>query len=631
MRGPLMLGLSSAVLVCALLLLWATTYEQRFGNADASKPSSELTKGVDPRTTALAPNKRLVAREGTRPQNSLVAPSPSAITGIVLNQNQEPVPDALVRVVAEVLSDLGPHMPSQDRASNTAGEAYTTSGGHFTVEVVEDRQYTLEVTHSAYAPCRIRDCRRGDFITVAIAAGAVVSGTVRQSQDPVMGAKVSMFWAATYSDEFLQLASQITDSEGRFGFRRVSPGLIQLTAATADSCASPSGVKGAAHGDLVTIDLELQAPSTLEILVRDARTRLPIGEAQVRVNATGVLTSGRSDANGICLAQGVGSFTTGTVVWAVANGYGRNEGTIQLDPSGSGYCLIELTPARVAKGVVVDQAGNRLQNVYVAAVSEQSSKYDWVSARTALGGAFCLAGLRSDVRHFIVVGGGGYGRHVFAFPPDEVLLQAIDLGVLTIWQAGTVHGTVADINGHGISGLRIAAWGGNEDRYSRFGNPYRPSEMFPLLDAVRRVTDAKGRFVLDGLSPGNYDILIRPRRGTNTISVPVVVQSGRSLVLEIPFSDNGSIQGRALDAGGIPLEGARLRCRRQPQEGSDDYEMHHAAAGIGGAFVFESLSWGLYELELIGMCEQEVERWRDVAVGSRNLTLVGRCDGSHYR
>lgn len=106
-------------------------------------------------------------------------------------------------------------------------------------------------------------------------------------------------------------------------------------------------------------------------------------------------------------------------------------------------------------------------------------------------------------------------------------------------------------------------------------------------------TDAHGVFIVDGLTPGEWEVTITPKQGgaelDEWISIPDQRETRRAFALPTTV-----VTGRVVDSAGVPVAGATVWPQDTKQPAAD-FSVETAITGSDGSFTFTKLrpgSWG---------------------------------------
>jgi hypothetical protein len=215
---------------------------------------------------------------------------------------------------------------------------------------------------------------------------------------------------------------------------------------------------------------------------------------------------------------------------------------------------------------VVDELGAPCEGVVVRANAERRSGQ---SEKTGPDGAFVVDGLTPGA-HLLDLAGGGW-----ALAGDPPQVDAGDAGVsLVALRPGRIAGRIVD-----------SASGRPVDRFTVRSSPdwTRGGGVFDMGFELGGVEyhDPDGRFVLEGIRPGNHVITAKaPARVEERM--PVTVTSGATTEVTIPLELAGIVVGRVLDTAGNPVEGATVTWERIRKDGEPPEEQ--VVQDIGFAF-----------------------------------------------
>lgn len=180
---------------------------------------------------------------------------------------------------------------------------------------------------------------------------------------------------------------------------------------------------------------------------------------------------------------------------------------------------------------------------------------------------------------------------------------------LRLSRLGVITGRVLDENGLGMPGHAVYAF---------------PAAGRPLRVAAAAVTDDRGVYRLTGLEPGNYYVRTGPRQ----------LEDGRGLLPTFYRRSTALAEARLVGAeldretGDVdiePLPGRLARLSGRVSAGPatvtlyGDMERQEAQVGLDGAFRFEELAPGLYQLLAVSTDRPLRAAWQRVTVGEGGL------------
>lgn len=126
-------------------------------------------------------------------------------------------------------------------------------------------------------------------------------------------------------------------------------------------------------------------------------------------------------------------------------------------------------------------------------------------------------------------------------PVDVERGETVDLGTIALGDPGSVHGRVQDHKGQPIAWCRVYLLG------SRFESNFDPP-----------FTDAKGRYDIQGLSPGTYTVFAVSPRHPLGIRRRIEVREGARIRVNIDVAAPAPLVLRVVDEQDQPVRGAKL-------------------------------------------------------------------------
>jgi protocatechuate 3,4-dioxygenase beta subunit len=280
-------------------------------------------------------------------------------------------------------------------------------------------------------------------------------------------------------------------------------------------------------------------------------------------------------------------------VLAVAPGLAPAFEIVTLGPGAAGMPGIRLVmqPGRSARGRVADEKGRPVASARVELKRSPASLIDPSTAppddslheaQTDADGRFEIAGLPAGW-YDLAVSRPGF------LPASEPALEVadagsvLDLGTVTLRPGRNLSGRVTDPDGKPLAGAEV-----------------RPVLATPGLEGA--VTGEDGRFLLEGIAPGNELRLAvcRPDRGSEVIEVPELPE----VPVEIVLKPAGRISGRVAGPDGEPVAGALVLAGTDTDspffKGPCPMPGHaQAHTGPDGRFVFFPLGPGMFSISAL--------------------------------
>jgi protocatechuate 3,4-dioxygenase beta subunit len=409
----------------------------------------------------------------------------------------------------------------------------------------------------------------------APAEGASVTLTVdwnQRSMRSVTGADATAAnWMVLQAAQDARLAtlSAATDASGTWRMPEVPAGTYHLAATWGldrEQAGEPVTVKAGASE---TVELTIGGGQPVEGRVVDSQGA---GVAGVRLNAwdpgnrggPGRLASAQSDSDGRFTLRGI----TGAGGWQVAAyaaGYAPQ--TVSNVRAGDRDVEIRLTTLGWIVGVVTADRQPYGRPFTVSATLADAAAGNLREAtersrrESGLGGGGRLPGAPSQEFNsadgqFTLrsVPAGTYRVNVTS-RDGLVPVAPVEVTVIDGREAGPVEVRLA--RGASIAGVLADEVTREPVAGAWLGLQVRGSASGPGLTNATGATDAKGRFLLQGLAPGVYALTVRPPAGVY-FDEEVRLAAGESAERELFVPRGGAIRVRAVDAAGAPVAEAHV-------------------------------------------------------------------------
>jgi hypothetical protein len=196
------------------------------------------------------------------------------------------------------------------------------------------------------------------------------------------------------------------------------------------------------------------------------------------------------------------------------------------------------------RGVVLDGAGAPVEGALVTAERDQGTMH-WVAVQATTGadGVFVLDGI--DDAAYVVRATASVLTPSFV----ENVKAGAEL-TLRVGRGGIIRGVVRDAaSGRPVTSFEVMAHGTEVNSYQREGH------------FAASVISADGRFELDGVPPGTYEVWVSANGSLPPKTPRVTVRAPDDVAtIEVALSPGALVRGRVIDAAtGQPIEHARVR------------------------------------------------------------------------
>jgi len=498
-------------------------------------------------------------------RHDIVLSEPKQLRGIVVDADGTPVGGAEVYLgwgTSGQLNDSVTGLPAQ--VATRLFHTETDVSGRFTLEdLPKDATVELEVAKPGYATLVTRRRSRVSMSSFQFAAGqsdiklvlpaeAVIEGVVveRGSGKPVSGVKLQV-----QNDQIIPADRGefvVSGSDGSFRIGALLPGaqtisLIRRREGLADWVGEPVSLRLQAGETKRDVTIEVTNGGILEVLVTEAGSAKPIGDAHVSIRSATEQPSHHSavsDANGVAQIR----LLPGTYQLSGIYGTGyaslRAQGSITIVSGQTERLAKHLTPMPKISGVVRDPKGRPVEGVALGLLpgggtighSDAQGRFEVPFDRCGWPGGdtvFCLVA-RHEERNLATAVEVGDGA------------QAMDL---TLKPGAILTGGAVDPNGKAIAGaqiytmLRVSNWGSG-------------------ISSQRAICDGDGRFKINAVpADHSYNIMVNAD-GYGQADVQAETHDAADRVVNVgkitlPVA-NLSISGRIVDSEGNPVSNATL-------------------------------------------------------------------------
>ena len=462
----------------------------------------------------------------------------AAILGRVLEaRSGRPVLDASVRADA---ATGGPRFPRMGLEPGD-NEASSDADGRFEITGLGPGPYRVTASHPSWTETTTSvDLKEAPVsVEIRLGRGGTLTGTVVSGAHPVAGASVVLAAAGEgFRGPFGGEQEAISDDAGRFLFERLTPGRYAATASLRGQSSPPVDVALPTADAAQDVSLVLAEGAT----IRGRVSGLPeAARANVSVSARGpesYFASTRTGSDGtfeltgaprgsIALNARTGDFMSGsrTAAGQVTVGEGQTEVAAEIFFE-AGFRV----DGRVTRG------GRPVTDAFVNAFAPGGSG-GGASDRTDENGAFTLEGLQEGtyvINASSMSGGAPIQRKVQVTGDTTVDLEA---------PVARIAGAVVEVeSARPVAEAAVEA----ED-----------PEPGPFRGRTMALTDSAGRFVLDGLDPKPYHLVVR-KAAYQTEARDVTASEDAEVQIELRRGEGIGIVARD-GIFGTPLRGLMVR------------------------------------------------------------------------
>jgi protocatechuate 3,4-dioxygenase beta subunit len=455
-------------------------------------------------------------------------------------------------------------------------ESVTSGAGDYGIAGLEPGYVTITASSAEYPQVEARvliTAGRQTYRDITVHRGAAVAGRVADSAGrPVAGATVNVLGRM---EDWV-----VSGDGGEFTLYGVPPDEAWITATHGDYFATSSEELRLRPGELFEgLELVMQLGGRVrgQVLTTEnepaggVRVGLEVIEAE---GGTADILNPTTDGKG---AFQISRVPPGRYRVVVRDGSKSSSQEVKLGAEGAVVDDVVLVLAATApiQGRVQDASGTSVRGAIVEAFNAGKANGDArANAVTEGDGSFSLPGLPEGeyrVRARLPIGGP-------LVASERVAAGASDL-VIQLPAPGALAGTVADTEGKPLTSFELHI---------------TPSES----DVVRvRETSEGGTFRVDGVAPGQYEVLVQTSVGRSAVLSPVVVEPGKATGgLELRVTAGETVWGTVLFKDGAPAPGVVLVAH--PDASLENAPERSTTTNGDGSFSVDALAAGTYRLQL---------------------------------
>jgi hypothetical protein len=264
---------------------------------------------------------------------------------------------------------------------------------------------------------------------------------------------------------------------------------------------------------------------------------------------------------------------------------------------------IDLAPGFTVAGRVVDDQGIGVAGARILVHGVGFSEEARVVARSGSDGRF-------EFGEMVTKSFGRIGARADGHAPSTMVFTSgapgsvQELTLVLPGPGGRVRGTVRTPKGDPVAEARVRI--GSDDHGQTTAPDGRQQDT---AEPVLAMTDADGRFSLDGLAPGRQTMKVTAR-GWAPVQQVVDVRAGATVDIALALDAGVTLEGEVVDASGDPVGDARI----QAFLGNDRVAVG-ARSAPDGRFTLEALPPGSLRLEVWSKEKGRAERTIDGVSG----------------
>lgn len=497
------------------------------------------------------PTIQYVAETDARVDIALVAAGD--LTGVILGEDGSVIEGAQILLRGEIVpleAGMEGWFVARDELlvfllNPVTGTTRSDADGHFRFSALPPLDYQLFVEAAPWAATEKRhSVPEPAPIEIVLALGGTIEGVVSDRSGEVVPA-VEVVLSADGGPAILEAGlpprpKGTTDEEGRFRFDGLAEGAYRISVQGAGW--QPQSVPGllVAAGEILSVDIEIDAGVVIEGIVRDPRGS-PVPDVNVSVRTE------RGAPSAQTMTDRSGAFALDTLSEGTHTVSFRRDGWLVQStdaPTGGPALDITLEPGPIVSGRLVASDGTPV------AQGRIQSERDWrraVLAESVSDGRFEFSA-STDQEFRLLIRAATFAETTFDVPAGGG-----DLGDIALAEAVRIEGVVLDPDGAPLPGARVTASRDDPEQRTRWRSGARDSVDF---------TDAEGAFSIEVDDPtAIYEVtaryaLLLPSFG-ETISLGGSGVSGIVLSLRWGASFFGAVVGPT----NSPVEGAVLEFR----------------------------------------------------------------------
>ena len=521
------------------------------------------------------------------------------LVGTVLNPQGQPLSGCEVKLATayDMVFAGEPIDTTQDRTVRTDGS------GRFSMKNLEPRsRYKLSIKHKDFTLKELFSIAVGETGAfeeppITLGQGATLAGHVQdEAGNNVDGATLvldSLMYEGSTTEPPDRMTAK-TDNQGAFTIANVPQGQRTLTVSAPGYGSVTLNGLNFTSDERMNRDIKLKIGELIRGRVLSSGQGIPGAIVQaIGFGNTAQISRGQTtaDANGGFVFEALAPGDYNLV--ASAKGFRFEPPSVNRVRTGTDNVLIEGFKEADVCGKVVDAASDkpiasfncRMRSVNGPGMA--TSPTEITQAFNAPTGEFCVNGVPAG-QYVVEASAPGYAP-TFSSEIAVTRGQAQANVTIRLTHGGQISGRTVDKSGKPVGRARIQTkdpeW--DDDGFTAMlGNEF-PSNVTEL--DVRAGED--GQFLLNGLTPGTYQIRIQAGGYTLYVKQEIQVSEGQETKLgDIPLEKGGSLRGTLYDSGGKPIVGGTINLAPDGANG----RAYPAKSGADGKFTITNIAPGRY-------------------------------------
>ncbi len=500
----------------------------------------------------------------TRREAESLAEQPCPEDALLSGWDEIHTPPRLLRECRWTARDIVvPWLTNRQGEARILAETLTAKDGTFVLEGLSDGPVALWALSSKGVALQQGILAGRDDLLLALSPGILVENTVTGGDAPLPGARITLVSLAT--DRYFE------DSAGLDGTFRIGPLPYGEYVFMAEHEGWRSEFVYLIEGTFPRMeDIRLARP--LSHRGRVIANGAPVAGARVALHADETYSGSTSWHFSATDEQGMFHFddlAAGKLELAVQHNGLTARADISLHEDLGQESLLELQPAPLAEGLVLDEQGHPISGARVTAKT-QAPGTETLSVTTGRDGRYQLGPLWLKTVHLEVAAPGYITSRT-----HSMRIERMERHVVTLTRAAVIAGVAVDARGAPVSRIKLRLL----DTCAAGDGHHADTAM----------TDDAGRFELGACRPGDIDIHLDDERFISK-HYPVRAPSTDA---RIELEHGTRVQGIAMDAQGTPVSGAYIQL-----QGSTSAQPQHRSitSDAQGRFVLGTVHPGKYTL-----------------------------------